>query len=84
MAKLKKKEKCNGKVKGCSGKVKGTDQNSTDGNDGDRARDKSFNGHDLSDLPHDALPFVDGSYKGKHSYTVYMGDYVPGFQYLLS
>lgn len=77
MAKLKKKDKC-------KGKVKGTDHSSTDGNDGDRARDKSFHGYDLSDLPHEALPFVDGLYKGKHSYTVHMGDCAPGFQYRLS
>ena len=75
MAKLKKKDKG-------SGKVKGSDQTSTDGNDGDKARDKSFKGYDLSDLPAEALPYVGGSYKGKHSYTVNMGDCVPGVQIL--
>lgn len=37
---------------------------------GDCARALTFNEHDLSLLPPAALPFADGVYKGKHSYTV--------------
>lgn len=37
---------------------------------GGSARALTFNEHDLSLLPPAALPFVDGVYKGKHSYTV--------------
>lgn len=30
--------------------------------------------HLLDGFPIEALPFADGTYKGKHSYTVYVGD----------
>jgi len=44
---------------------------------GDRERARTFKTHDLAHLPYDALPFVDQEYKGKHSYTVTIGDAVP-------
>lgn len=44
---------------------------------GDSARAQVFNDHDLSALPTAALPFVDGVYKGKHSYTVNIDQAVP-------
>ena len=36
----------------------------------ERDKTRSFKSHDLDGLPWEALPFVDGGYKGAHSYTV--------------
>lgn len=44
------------------------------GHDDGRARTTVFKDHLLEGFPIDALPFADGNYKGKHSYTVYVGD----------
>ena len=45
--------------------------------DSDRDRVRTFKEYNLQDLPHEALPFQDQEYKGKHSYTVSIGDAVP-------
>lgn len=36
----------------------------------DAQRALVFKHYDLEGLPHEALPFADGEYKGNHSYTV--------------
>lgn len=36
----------------------------------DARRALTFKNYDLDGLPHEALPFVEGEYKGNHSYTV--------------
>ena len=71
MAKLKRQEKADSKAKG---KVK--DAVSTVAESGELERAKAFKGYDLTGLPHAALPFVGQTYKGKHSYTVTVGQAV--------
>ena len=43
----------------------------------DRERLKDFKGYNLSQLPSEALPFADQTYKGQHSYTIRCREAVP-------
>ena len=43
----------------------------------EKDKTRRFKSHDLDGLPWDALPFVDGGYKGAHSYTVSVEGAVP-------
>lgn len=42
----------------------------------DQTKTTQFKEHDLRTLPEEALPLANGSYKGKHSYTVIIGQAV--------
>lgn len=63
MAKIKKEEKAAKGNKG--GQV----------SSGERAT--TFKGYSLEGLPREALPWKDTDYKGKHSYTVCIGEAAP-------
>lgn len=68
MAKVKKEEKA-------SKPKRETSSGERPSSSGERAT--MFKGYNLEALPHEALPWKDTEYKGKHSYTVCIGDAAP-------
>ena len=69
MKKLKKAEASAEKAKAVAPASSGT-PSSMVGEPQEKDKTRRFKSHDLDELPWEALPLVDGQYKGAHSYTV--------------